>query len=222
MSVKTYSKAKNGSVKLSAHFCVSEFACPNTDTIKIDTDLVDILERLFAYLGCSKIIVTSGSRTASHDKQVGGDGKGYHTKGQAVDINCYYVKNGKETRYHGSDVCCALQSLGWTHGIGWIAGCAVHVDTRSTQYWFDEQNGNRSIGTDWYAYMKKKGHTVAKPVAGDVDGNGKVDANDALVVLQSTVNNTKLTEKQKATADVNGDGKVNSTDALEILQKATK
>ena len=220
MAVKIYSKKRDGAVALSAHFQVREFASPDSDTVKIDTQLIDILEKLFARLECSKIIVTSGYRTAAYDKQVGGDGKGYHTKGQAADINCYYVKNGKETRYHGSEICCALQELGWKCGIGWIAGCAVHVDTRSTQYWFDEQNGNRSIGTDWYAYMKKKGYTVTKTLAGDVDGNGKVEAADALLALQATVGNVKLTEKQKDAADVNDDGKVNSADALKILQQA--
>ena len=220
MSVKTYSKSKDGNVKLSAHFGAREFECPDTDTIKVDTDLVDILERLYDYLGCSKIIITSGYRTPSYDKRVGGNGKGYHTKGQAADINCYHIVDSKETRYHGSDICCALQSLGWVHGIGWIGGCAVHVDTRTTRYWFDEQNSNRSIGNDWYAYMANKGYTVPRPIMGDVDGNGKVNSTDARVVLQAAVGKVELTEKQKVTADVNGDGKVDSTDARVILQKA--
>ena len=220
MSIKTYSKSKDGNVKLSAHFGAREFECPDTDTIKVDTDLVDILERLYDYLGCSKIIITSGYRTPSYDKRVGGNGKGYHTKGQAADINCYHVVDGKETRYHGSDICCALQALGWVRGIGWIGGCAVHVDTRATRYWFDEQNSNRSIGNDWYAYMANKGYTVPRPIMGDVDGNGKVNSTDARVVLQAAVGKVELTEKQKVTADVNGDGKVDSTDARVILQKA--
>lgn len=218
MSVKTYSKTKEGYVKLSAHFCVREFECPDTDTVKVDTNLVDILERLYDYLGCSKIIITSGYRTPSYDKRVGGNGKGYHTKGQAADINCYHIVNGKETRYHGSDICCALQSLGWMHGIGWIAGCAVHVDTRTTRYWFDEQNGSRSIGKDWYVYMAKKGHTVTPPMSGDVDGNGTVNSTDARLALQAAVGKVNLTEKQKVTADVNNDGTVDSTDARLILQ----
>ncbi len=220
MAVKTYSKARDGAVKLSKHFRVREFACPDSDTVKIDTKLIEILERLYDFLGCSKIIITSGYRSPSYDKKVGGSGKGYHTTGQAADINCYFKENGKETRCHGSDICCALQELGWHHGIGWIAGCAVHIDTRATQYWFDEQNGNRSIGEDWYTYMESKGHRVLRFLKGDVDSDGKVDSTDARLVLQAAVGKVTLTEKQKPAADMNGDGAVDSTDAREILQKA--
>lgn len=220
MSIKTYSKAKDGSVRLSEHFIVREFACPDTDVIKIDTDLVDVLERLFDYLDCSKIIITSGYRSPSYDRSLGCSGRGYHTTGQAADVNCWHFVNGKETRYHGADICCALQTLGWHHGIGWIAGCAVHIDTRTTQYWFDEQNNMRSIGNDWYTYMAKKGHTVSRPIMGDVDANGKVDSNDARTVLQASVGKVELTEKQKAVADVDENGKVDSTDARQILQMA--
>ena len=219
MAIKTYSKSKNGNVKLSTHFIVREFASPDSDTVKIDTDLINILERLFDALDCSKIIIASGYRTAAYDKQVGGDGKGYHTTGRAADINCWHIVNGKEVRYHGSEICCALQELGWNHGIGWIAGAAVHVDTRSSKYWFDEQNGNRSIGSDWYAYMAKKGFEVKKPrIAGDVDGDGKVTSTDARLALQAAAGKVDLTEEQKKAADVDGDGKVTSTDARLILQ----
>jgi len=219
MAVKTYSKSRDGAVKLSPHFQVREFASPDSDTIKIDTNLVDILERLFDYLGCSKIIITSGYRTAAYDKKVGGNGSGYHVKGQAADINCWYKVNGREERYHGGVICCALQELGWTRGIGWIAGNAVHVDTRTTRYWFDEQNGNRSIGSDWYAYMAAKGRRIPRPVKGDVDGDGKVTSTDARIALQAALGKVTLTEKQKVAADMSGDGAVDSTDAREILQQ---
>ncbi len=218
MAVKTYSKKQDGATKLSPHFRVREFACPATDTVKIDLQLIEILERLYDYLGCSKIIITSGYRTAAYDREVGGNGSGYHTKGRAVDINCWRG-NG---RIYGSEICCALQELGWNRGIGWIAGCAVHIDTRTARYWFDEQNGNRSIGDDWYAYMESKGHRVPRPQKGDVDGNGTVDSTDARLALQAAVGKVTFNEKQKIAADQNGDGKVDSTDARKILQKAVK
>ena len=214
MAVKTYSRAKEGSVELSAHFKVREFTSPDSDTIKIDLDLIEVLERLFDYLGCSQIIITSGYRTPSYDRKVGGNGNGYHTKGKAVDINCWV---GKE-RVHGSVICCALQELGWNHGIGWIAGCAVHVDTRSSKYWFDEQNSNKSIGNDWYSYMSKKGYNVPRLLKGDVDGDGKVTSTDARIALQAAVGKVELDEREKITADVDGDGKVTSSDARSILK----
>ena len=220
--IKIYSKADDGNTKLSPHFTVREFACRGYDTIKIDTDLVDILEKLYAYLKCSKIIITSGYRTPEYDKKVGGSGKGYHTTGQAADINCWHIVNGKEERYHGSVICCALQELKWCHGIGWIAGCAVHIDTRTNQYWFDEQNHNRSIGDNWYSYMESKGHPVEKPKKprkkGDVDGDGEVTSTDARLALQHSVDKIELTDEQKDVADVDGDGEVTSTDSRMILQ----
>ncbi len=222
MAVKIYSKSKDGNTKLSAHFRVREFACPDTDTVKIDTELIEILERLYDFLGCSKIIITSGYRSPSYDRKIGCSGRGYHTTGQAADVNCWHVVNGKETRFHGSAICCALQELGWHHGIGWIAGCAVHIDTRTRQYWFDEQNNMRSIGADWYVFMELKGYPVPRLLKGDVNGDGKVDSTDARIALQAAVGKVTLTEKQTVAADQNGDGVVDSTDARMILQRAVE
>lgn len=224
--VQAYSYRKDRRQKLSPHFAVGEFASMSggklySDTVLIDGDLVELLEKLHDYLSCSRIVITSGYRTPAHDKAVGGSGTGYHTAGRAADVNCWHKVNGQEVRYHGSAVCCALQELGWAHGIGWIAGCAVHIDTRDRQYWFDEQNGNRSVGTDWYAYFAAKGYSVDKPRApGDVDGDGKVTTTDARIALQASVGKVTLDEKAYKAADIDKDGAVTSTDARLILQKA--
>ena len=54
---------------------------------------------------------------------------------------------------------------------------------------------------------------------GDVNGDGKDDAADALEVLKSVVGKVKLTDAQLLAGDVNGDKAVNAQDALLILQK---
>ncbi len=54
---------------------------------------------------------------------------------------------------------------------------------------------------------------------GDVDGNGKVEATDALEVLKNVVGKVKFTDEQLLAADVNGDKKADAADALMILQK---
>lgn len=149
--VKQYSLKADGNRLLSPHFRVREFACPTVDTVLIDDALISMLEWLRERLGCSKIVITCGYRDAAYDRSRGGSGRGMHVAGQAADINCWHRVDGKEVRYHGAAICCALQELGAT-GIGWIAGCAVHLDTRAERYWFDEQNGNRSIGNDWFAF----------------------------------------------------------------------
>lgn len=53
---------------------------------------------------------------------------------------------------------------------------------------------------------------------GDVDGDTKISATDALEVLKSVVGKVELTAAQFKAADVSGDGKVGADDALLILQ----
>lgn len=54
----------------------------------------------------------------------------------------------------------------------------------------------------------------------DVNGDGKINSADALIVLQYSVdlNDTIKTEEQFMNADTNGDGRINSVDALTILK----
>jgi hypothetical protein len=59
-------------------------------------------------------------------------------------------------------------------------------------------------------------------ITGDVDGNSKINASDASLVLMeysalSTTGISKLSERQKKAADVNGDNSVNASDASKIL-----
>lgn len=53
---------------------------------------------------------------------------------------------------------------------------------------------------------------------GDVDGNGKVQAADALYVLQHAAGLRTLTAEQQKRADYNKDGKVSAIDARKVLQ----
>jgi len=53
---------------------------------------------------------------------------------------------------------------------------------------------------------------------GDVNGDEKINARDAKLVLQYFNGKVELTDEQKAKADVNGDGKINARDAKLILQ----
>ncbi len=54
---------------------------------------------------------------------------------------------------------------------------------------------------------------------GDVDGNGKIQAADALLVLKSVVGKVELTEAQQIAAKTADSGEISAENALHILQK---
>ena len=78
----------NDNTQISAHFNAVEFRCKcgREHDFEVNPKLVELLEKLFEVLNCSKIIVTSGYRCEAHDKNVGGSGTGQHTLGNAADI----------------------------------------------------------------------------------------------------------------------------------------
>lgn len=65
-----------------------------------------------------------------------------------------------------------------------------------------------------------RGYCIPKFPSGDVNGDGKVDATDAQIVLKAAVGKTTLNSIQKQNADVNLDGKIDAADAQEILKTA--
>lgn len=147
---------KDGLKFVSEHFQVFEFASIGSDgtlysnTVMYDTDTITMLEQLYTYLKCSSIRINSGYRTNKHEMMLkGGVKNGYHTKGMAVDINCY--RDGKILT--SQEICLALEDLGWLGGIGIISANAVHIDTRDKKYWFDERKGCQSIGDSFYDYF---------------------------------------------------------------------
>ena len=80
--LKTYKSTDN--TQLTTHFNIREFRCKcggNHDT-KLDSSLADKLEKLHKALNCSKIIINSGYRCATHDRNVGGSGSGQHVCGK--------------------------------------------------------------------------------------------------------------------------------------------
>lgn len=176
--VKEYSRKKDGSLRLTEHFQVWEFACQDgTDRILHDSGLSSLLEKLYGELirrghAVKALHVVSGYRTPAHDKAVGGSGKGQHVEGRAADVNVELkgevpgaLKRGNGWFLDGKYICTALQDLG-CQGIGYMGGRAVHCDTRASRWWGDETTGNDAIG-DWYAYfgMEKPGEAAGNPYA---------------------------------------------------------
>ena len=140
--------------QFSPHFNAKEFRCKcgKEHEVLIADELIDKLEKLYDSLNCSKIIVTSGYRCETHDKNVGGSGTGQHTKGNAADICCY----GQEGQPISSKtVCCKAQDIGFA-GIANITADYqyTHVDVRTGSKWYgDEVHGNSSVTDDFYKYF---------------------------------------------------------------------
>ena len=122
MAVKRYSYRKDGNVKLSAHFAVREFRCADgTDTVLIDDELVNALERIRAHFGKS-VKISSAYRTAAHQAKVSKNKHSYHVKGQAADI----IITGVSPRR----VAQAAEALG-IDGVGCYDNKKfTHIDTR--------------------------------------------------------------------------------------------
>ncbi len=142
------------STQITPHFNSTEFRCKcgKEHEFEVNDNLVQKLEQLYAALNCSKIIVTSGFRCVTHDKNVGGSGTGQHTKGNAADICCY----GQDGQPVSSKVvCCKAQDIGFT-GIANITAAYIytHVDVRPNGKWYgDEVHGNSSVTDDFYKYF---------------------------------------------------------------------
>ena len=133
MAIKTYSYRNDGGKKLSENFRVREFKSPDSDVIKIDTRLVDLLQKIRNKFGAA-VTINSGYRTAAHNKAVGGATKSYHMQGMAADIAVKGVSPLRVAQY--------AEIIGAT-GIGWyVAQGFTHVDTRCGRYFWKDGGGN--------------------------------------------------------------------------------
>lgn len=120
--VKVYSKAKEGSIKLSKNFTVKEFACSDgTDTVFISLALVNLLQKIRDHFG-KAVIINSAYRTEAHNKSIGGATYSQHKYGLAADIHI----NGVTPKEIAAYVETLLPSSG---GIG-IYKNFCHIDVR--------------------------------------------------------------------------------------------
>lgn len=125
MAINAYSYAKDGTKFLSKNFRVREFRCKDdTDPIFIDSDLVDVLQKVRDHFG-KAVTITSAFRTASHNKKVGGATYSQHCYGKAADIKVSGVAPSKVAEY-------VETLIPNTGGIGRYS-TFTHVDVRATK-----------------------------------------------------------------------------------------
>lgn len=161
--------SKNSPVQISAHFNSREFMCQcgKNHEIELNTKLVDNLEKLYAMLKCSKIIITSGVRCAQHSVAVGGYATDEHVKGNAADIICY----GQDEKIIDSKmVCCAAQLIGFA-GIGRICTTATHVDVSTTRTWKGDETRatTNTVTSDFFTYFNIDKSTIGGNVKNSVE-----------------------------------------------------
>ena len=124
-SVKVYSKAKDGTKKLSANFKVSEFACSDgSDVVFISPELVEVLQKIRDHFG-KPITINSGYRTVTKNKAVGGATYSQHQYGTAADITIKGVSPKIVAAYAET----LLLNKG---GIG-IYSTFTHIDVRAVK-----------------------------------------------------------------------------------------
>lgn len=125
MTLRAYSKAKDGNKKLSTNFRVKEFACTDgTDPIFISSELVQVLQKIRTHFG-KAVTITSAYRTPPRNKAVGGKTYSQHLYGTAADIKVQGVTPKKVAAYAET----LLKNKG---GIG-VYDTFTHIDVRKTK-----------------------------------------------------------------------------------------
>lgn len=134
MSTNTY--VKGAKKQLSRYFNSTEFDCHGSGcclTTLINPKLIEYLDKLREHFN-SPIIISSGYRCTTHNRNVGGATGSRHSKGDAADI----VVKGHSPR----EVAQYAESIG-IKGIGLYEtvkdGYFVHIDTRNNKsFWYGQ------------------------------------------------------------------------------------
>lgn len=146
VGVKTYSAKRDGSTYLSTNFRVKEFACNDgSDTVLISEELVNLLQKIRDHFG-DQVIINSGYRTSTYNKQVGGATNSQHVKGTAADIvvkGATPLEVAQYTEY--------LQPN--SGGIG-VYQSFTHVDVRSSHSRWDNRSGKEVVVSGWPGYQE--------------------------------------------------------------------
>lgn len=125
--LNAYSRQKDGDSLLSRNFRAREFACKDgSDPLFVDSELVRVLQAVRDHFG-APVVITSGYRTAAHNKAVGGAPYSQHCYGRAADIRVSGVSVEQLAAY-------AETLLPGTGGIGrYPAKGFVHLDVRKAK-----------------------------------------------------------------------------------------
>jgi len=143
-------------IELSPHFKSVEFKCPHCNNIYINTDLIDMLEKIINSSNATKCVINSGYRCGYYDTIIGGF-KGQHSKGNACD--CKFYSNS--VLIPSWKILCVCQDLFKEGGFAKINNYSIHIDCRKGSiYRGDETISNNSVTYNFYEYFKKRKEDV--------------------------------------------------------------
>jgi len=186
MSVQSY--AYNDKTQITKNFNVSEFKCKcgKVHNIKLSTELVNKLQQMTDLVGADYVIITSGHRCSTHDRNVGGSGTGPHVDGYAAD--CKFVKNNKaiSTKL----LSCVAQDMGF-NGIANITNTYeyIHLDMKGRRYYGNEIINYNTVTSDFYSY-----YGISKSQVNELTNN----KNTQTVTVEIPIN-----KKDKVSVDIN-------------------
>lgn len=119
--------------QLTKHINAREIRCKcgKMHATLYDTDTLNKIEQLISAVADyynatpekTHIFIASGYRCPDHDKAVGGNGKGAHTAGYALDFEMVVPVKGVDSRV----IAALAKDMGFT-GIGRISEYYIHVD----------------------------------------------------------------------------------------------
>lgn len=110
---------------LSPHFKAREFQCKDkSNELLVATELIEVLEKIRDHFN-APVIINSGYRTPSWNREVNGSSNSYHCKGMAADI---VVKghSSKEVTEYANKIMEQGGVIGYTN--------FTHIDVREEKY----------------------------------------------------------------------------------------
>ena len=104
------------------HFEMGEFACKHCQQLPrdgMDTRLLEVLDKMRERLG-EPLVVSSGYRCPTHNRNRGGASQSYHMRGMAADVyinsDQYSPKEIEAIAFEcGADTACAYPNEGFVH-----------------------------------------------------------------------------------------------------------
>lgn len=185
MSVKSYSKARDGGEKLSAHFVVGEFACNDgSDQVLISDELVTLLQKIRDHFG-APVVINSAYRTQAYNAKVGGAARSQHLLGTAADITLAGVTPLEVAQYAEF-----LQPK--AGGIG-VYQTFTHVDVRASRSRWDSRSGRETVVSGWPGYTEAVPPTEAERAVEWITAQGILRGNGGDLMLDQP-----LTRRQAA------------------------